>query len=262
VGKAKEPEDDVNIKEVSMKKHLIPLVLSASIVLSCTAYAAESVETESSGSNTITFRGFDWLSQRSDVEAALAAQSISDGAWMSNRHAIDWPEGSYSWVGRPHGDTSRLEDAGWDAMYSGVTAGGYAPSHTEVFYMYPVLSDGSLQTSAGNELLYLGVYEYDKDDFENLEAVFNDLTAKLSSLYGECTVKNDEDLNRHIWTDVEENKAILIYYADDKYPYVKLAYESGAADEMLGNLKSAIEKINADAQESERLANSSNTDGL
>ena len=245
-----------------MRKRIIPFMLLASLLLSISASAVESTESEVTEAKTITFRGFDWLSTRADVEAALAVDGISDGAWMSDRHAIDWPEGDYEWAGRPRGETSRLKEAGWSAMYSGVTAGGYAPSYTYAYFMYPVLPDGTLQVSEGDELLYLGIYEYDKNDFENLEAVFNDLTAKLSSLYGECTVKNDEDFNRNIWTDAEGNKAILAYYTSNKYPRVKLAYECGAANDMLGNLQSAIDTIHAAAQESERLANSNNTDGL
>ena len=245
-----------------MRRQIIPIVLSTSMFFSFAAYAAESVETESSDVTTITFRGFDWLSTRSDVEAALAADNITDGAIMSNRHAINWPEGDYEWSGSPHGDTSRLEDAGWCAMYSDVTTGGYAPTFTEAYYMYQILPDGSLQTTNGSELLYLGVYEYHRDDFENLEAVFNDLTAKLTSLYGECATNNDDDYNRNIWTDADGNKAILAYYTSDKYPEVELAYESGAADEMLRNLKNKIDELNAAAQESERLENSNNTDGL
>ncbi len=240
-----------------MKKHIVPIVLTASMLFASGVLAEEPADTK-----PITFRGFDWLSSRADVEGALAADHIEDNTIMSNRNAIEWPEGSYDWAGNDHSEISRIENGGWHAMYSGMTTGGYAPSYSYAYQLYPVLANGSLQTSEGDEQLYLGIYEYDQYDFEDLDAVFNDLTAKLSSLYGECSANNDKNFNRNIWTDADGNKAVLISYLSEKYPYVKLAYESGQANDLLGSLQDALDKINESSQESERLANASNTDGL
>jgi hypothetical protein len=240
-----------------MRKQIVPIILSASLLFAFSVLAEEPAETK-----PITFRGIEWLSSRTDPEAALADEQIEDRAYMSDRHSIDWPEGSYEWYGSSHKDTLRIEDGGWCGMYSGVTVGGYAPSYSYAYYIYPVLPDGSLNKSDESAQLYLGLYDYEGGDFENIDAVFDDLSTKLSSLYGECSENNDDDYKRKMWTDSDGNKVILINRISNKYPRVKLLYESGRADELLTDVEEAINKENAAAQESERLANASNTDGL
>lgn len=242
-----------------MKKFALFLasVVACSASAGILAQAAESEKEE----KLITFRGIDWYSTRADAEAMLAANGIEDQSFMSDRHMISRISGVWEWTGK-HDVGEYMHDAGWAAMYSGATAGGYAPSYTEAYFMYTVSENGEVIRSDDDALLYGAVYEYRSNDFEDMDAVFADLQNKMSLVYGDSEALNDEYHSRYVWTDSEGNTARLIKYESEKNPSVSLAYEAADAKDRLDQLQDAIDAETRKAQESERLANASNTEGL
>ena len=236
------------------KTFAISIFLCALFVI----FPVRAAETESDTAPTITFRGFDWYSTRTEVEKALASNGITDGAWMSDRNQIMRATGEQIWATNVSG-YDHVDGGGWHAMYSNMTVGGGSPSYSYAYYMYPVSENGTVIKSDDEAQLYFGLYEYKRRDFEELEEVFNDLAAKLSVLYGEYEVVETDYFIRYTWTDSFGNTAKLVHYPDY---FVELAYEAGDAEDKLTILQDALDEEVRISQESERLANAQNTDGL
>ncbi len=235
-------------------------VLLCSLSVGFVSYAAES---ETEADNLISFRGFDWYSPSSSIKADLEAIGIEDNVTFIGAKTIERHAGSSLWT-ENHSGASSLSDSGYETGYtinSGMTVAGTTPSRTYMYYMYPISEAGEVIASNDDAEFYLGIYEYSQSDYQELDALFEDFTNKLTSLYGECYkyVGDDVDYYRNEWIDSKGNTVKMLLFPSSS---LRIAYEAGDATERLDQLKATIDEKTRLDQAEARKGNEDNTDGL
>ena len=181
----------------------------------------------------ITFRGVPWGSTRLEAEAILGPTSGSRSFVYSGFITI------------------YTDGRGLSTYYTGGSVAGYAVPEITVDYVYPVL-DGRLLRD--NNLAVICAGRYVIKDVGDVHAVMEDLTAKLSSLYGSFT----QSIHGRRWTDVRGNTITL----DAGDTSVYLLYYPACRDDLLNAAEQAIADERAAQEELLRIQNQNNTDGL
>lgn len=237
------------------------MLLSAPAVISCTAFAEDNVESSTEINQTrseILFRGIPWYSTKAYAEKILLENNVTakEDGWQSDSlyrlSALNYPN--------VNSGNDRVDGGGIKMSYSGLTVAGYTPSEVHACYIYQIDNSGSLIRDIDNSQLYLAWYVFDGDDFTDYQSLFDDLTAKLSSLYGIATDDENAYLIKKIWNDSNSNSIQMVM--DDDRSYVTLGYIASDADSKLDEMQSAIDAENAAAEAVEREKNATNTDGL
>ncbi len=182
----------------------------------------------------IAFRGVPWGSTKKDTESILG---------------VGAPAGSYITVSR---GTVNTDGIGIQTRYEDWTLAGYPIEYAEVNYIYPVV-DGVMLRNDDIAILYLA--EYDIWDIGDTNAVVEDLTNKLSKLYGSYTTGIRDT---RTWTDISNNMIELSYSSSRVY----LIYSSAQAEELLGYGRQAIQDERKEQEELLRIQNQNNTNGL
>lgn len=235
-----------------MKKKAILLTTLLSVLCTSTVLAGKTPEKK------ILFRDIPWYSTKAETESVLFKEGAAATGWMSNPNEIYRMDASnYSSVTTK---SDRVDGGGYRGWYSGVSVAGYDVSDTYACYVYPLDDNGKIIASDEDAEFYFGWYTFDKDDFSDHQAIYDDLNAKLSSLYGESTPGGDDYKTTAIWTDSENNIIRLLINADKDY--VTLGYIAADANERLDAVQNALDQAAADAEAAERNANKSNVSGL
>lgn len=182
----------------------------------------------------ITFRNVPWGSTRTETEAILGNGS-SSGSYITASRGSVYTDG-----------------IGVQTKYKNWTLAGYPLQYAEVNYVYPVV-DGMLIRDDSSAILYLA--EYDIWDVGDTNAVVEDLTTKLSGLYGTYI---SGSWGERTWTDENGNYIELSYSSSRVY----LIYSSAQAEELLGRAYQAIQDERREQEELLRIQNQNNTDGL
>ena len=182
----------------------------------------------------ITFRSVPWGSTRAEAEAIIGPSSSTNANITVRRSTVN------------------TDGVGIRTTYKNWTVAGYQTHSAEFNYVYPVV-DGMLLRDNNLAVLYLGEYQF--WDIGDVNAVMEDLTAKLSGLYGACTVGSGD---KRTWTDAYGNSIELSYVGNRIY----LLYFSAEAENLLGAAKQAIADERAEQEELLRIQNQNNTDGL
>lgn len=215
----------------------------------------EAVETEDSG---ITFRGIEWYSTKADVEQTLFADGAKEAGSLGVADKIYRMSGTnFSSVTL---GTDRVDGGGYRGWYSGISVAGYTPSDTYACYVYSIDDSGAIDRNGDTAQFYFGWYTFDANDFSDHEGIYDDLAAKLSSLYGDCEDFAGDYWTTKTWTDDSGNQIRLLINSDKNY--VTLGYMASDADARLDAMQEALDNEQAVAEESERQENASNTDGL
>ena len=203
----------------------------------------------------ILFRGIDWHSTKQDVEQKIFSEGAVATGWQRNPNEIHrlCDADSYNFT------EDAVEIGGYNGWYSGITVAGYTPSYLYINYMYPINDDGIVHNDESTET-YLAWYEFSRNDFKDYEAIYDDLSSKLSSLYGEGVLSNTKKNTMTNWTDPKGN--IIRLWIDDDKSYIELGYMAADAEERLEVLSAAAEKEALEAEAKEREENASNTSGL
>lgn len=189
---------------------------------------------EALSSSEITFRGIPWGSTKQKTEEVLGkASNESTTVIYLTGITID-------------------KDIGIGARYSlhPLTVAGYTAKKTKVSYVYPVI-DGVMLRDNDRAILFFAGYEI-MDDTNDANAIFEDLTEKLSKLYGEY-VANDKDKSR-IWTDALNNSVQLELFGNS----VMVNYTYGMAEELVAEAQKARDEERAEQLEETK----NNVDGL
>lgn len=240
-----------------MKKFALFLasVVACSASAGILAQAAESEKEE----ELFTFRGIDWYSTREDAEGILlpGAVIVDEKRWAGDEDIYRLSGTNYShltWA------DDRIEGGGRRKSYDNLTVAGYEPSDTVCNYLYQINENGTINRDMKTAQFYFGYYTFESSDFVDLQSVYDDLGQKLASIYGEGGHEEDDYFVKTTWLDSEENLIRLLASAD--YDYVTLGYIAGDADQRLDEMQEALDNEQAIIEESERLANASNTEGL
>lgn len=206
-------------------------LLKAARIARLKATFAETHEVQPAGG--ITFRGLPWGSTRVEVEAILGPASGSRSFVYSGFITI------------------YTDGRGLSTYYNGGSVAGYAVPEITVDYVYPVL-DGRILRDDDLAVICSGRYVI--EDVGDIHAVMEDLTAKLSSLYGSFT----QSIHGRRWTDAEGN-TITLDHGDTS---IYLLYYPSYRDALLEAATQAIADERAEQEELLRIQNSNNTDGL
>lgn len=182
----------------------------------------------------ITFRGVPWGSTRADAEA-IVGPAVSSTPMITVRRS-----------------TVNSDGIGVRTIYKNWTIAGYPAYTAEFNYVYPVM-DGEMLRDDNLAILYLGEYQF--WDLGDVSAVMEDLTTKLSGLYGAYAIANG---GRRTWTDAQGNSIELSYAGSRVY----LLYISAQAEADLGAAKAVLAAERAEQEELLRIQNQNNTDGL
>ena len=166
----------------------------------------------------ITFRGIPWYATKAEVEAILFEGGAEKAGWSSSSNDIYRLSGTnFSSVTL---GSDRVDDGGYKGWYRGIDVAGYTPSETYACYYFPI-ENGKVVRDEENAKFYFGWYQFDKSDFANHSAIFDDLLEKLTSVYGEPSTNETKYNTQKLWQDASGN-LIRLFINDDK-DYVGLA---------------------------------------
>lgn len=232
-----------------MKKFLAVL-LTLAVLSFCSISLAES-ET----ADTYLFRSIPWYSAKSD-----AVESLTGLDSYSNRSNTTMPDWFQRW-NNIDGDYT-VDEAGAYVSYRNVSVAGYnADLYT--YYMYPIV-DGRVSRNDDNAEFYMAIYEF--ETLTDMPAVYEDLRAKLTDLYGKSKELNNPDnwtnFTGRLWTAADGSQIWLRNYFMYNSYTLKLTYVAPDATSRLEELEAQITQEKIEAEELERQQNSSNTDGL
>ena len=181
----------------------------------------------------ITFRDVPWGSTPGEAEAILGPASGSRSFVYSGFVTI------------------YTDGRGLSTYYNGGSVAGYAVPRITLDYVYPVL-DGKILRDDSLAVICSGRYVI--EDVGDIHAVMDDLTAKLSTLYGSYT----QSIHGRLWTDIKGN-TITLQGGDTS---VYLLYYPSYRDALLEAAAQAIAAERAEQEELLRIQNQNNTDGL
>lgn len=206
--------------------------------------------------NLITFRNCKWYSTKKDTEQILFSEGATDGPLIEQHTIYSMESTDRSNIGFA---TGKVEEGGYSAIYHDISVAGYDVEDTYACYIYPIVN-GQIVHDDEQAEFYFGWYTFRSDDYADHEGIYNDLSTKLISIYGEGTVESNDDNNTITWIDVQGNQIRLLINNDKNY--VTLGYIAYNADERLDAMAQALvdEKVQQEAQSREE--NASNTSGL
>lgn len=232
-----------------MKKVLAAFLL---VTLLAVAVIGTSIAEES-----FTFRNIPWLTTKVDVAAAMSSEGYKV-SWRDNNTTI--PDWFQTWINIT-GDY-KVAEGGCYLSFKGVKVAGYSAS-LATYYWYPIV-DGRVQRDDDLSQFYLAKYEI--QDIENMDPVYDDLLAKLTSLYGKPEPKDSgsswTDTIGVLWTADDGSLIWLARYKAYGDTAVKIWYAAPKTTETLQALEKQIAKETLEAEEAEREKNKTNTDGL
>ena len=201
----------------------------------------------------ISFRGIKWFTTRELAEDALEAEGMTNARKSS--------EDIYRETGPNFGGVTlgrdRVDDAGCRVRYDGMSVAGYDIDSTYACYIFPIV-DGQIVRDDNLAEFYMAWYDF--KGYTDKKAIYDDLTQKLTPLYGEGVVKHETYFDTTTWTDIQGNFIRLLYNPDNNY--AMLLYMAGDAESRLDEMQE-VKKNEAAANEArEREENASNTSGL
>lgn len=241
-----------------MKKAFLLLIVVLLIGSTVSASAVEQPD-------TILFRSIPWFENRASVRTTMSnIDGIQPGYGSSDMARIDtW----YRQWNNMYADPN-ITDGGAMSAYKNLKVAGYSASVT-LSFVFPIV-DGKVLYSADNAQFYKAIYKL--DELEDMPAAFDDLTTKLSSLYGTPEDKSYynsfaglDTPKAWLWYAKDGSLVFLAMYYDTyskKYDEVWITYAAPKTDELLNTLIAQIKQEAIEAEEAERLKNSTNTDGL
>jgi hypothetical protein len=228
-----------------MKKKF-SIILALLLFVSVAAYADDS---------DIQFREIQWYSTFADVSPVMAKEvqsgfepTIYSDVSIDHLSGVRW---KYTF-------DNPVAEGGVRLFCSDVPVAGYIANDADLSFMYPLGEDGRVARDDNAAEFYLAVYYI--EDLADMKAVYNDLKAKLSKLYGEGVPETDDYMESVKWCDTQNNTAWLII--NDEEDLVTLAYTAGDSDERLDALQAQITEEQIEKEDQAREENSDNTEGL
>ena len=155
-----------------------------------------------------------------------------------------------------------LNDYNWYNSKENIKVAGYPVSSIYLYFMKPVNIDGTINHNKNEAIFYMGRYII-SDCIDRVE-VFDDLTEKLTSLYGPISYEQFDGQVARIWKDEFSNCVALIRH-DTKYENlndIEIVYMSGSAMNDMQILDNALYNETINENNQNRIDNADNTDGL
>lgn len=244
-----------------MKTRLLRILLLTSVSIISMASVVYAEDNGTTGTN-FTFRGIPWNTARADAEQLLE----DDGAKKNWETSDIYRLSAVDYLHVTSGDEV-VEGGGCKVTYHDLTVAGYTPSRTNACYLYQIDENGKIDKTKDTSQFYMGWYEFENDDFSDMEAIYNDLLTKLTSLYGDGNIDQGES-SQYFWTDTWTDNdgnviQLLINGMEDRENQeISLAYIAADADERLDAMENALDAETAANEAEQREANKDNTSGL
>lgn len=139
---------------------------------------------------------------------------------------------------------------------------GYEVSYIDLYFMKHVNMDGSINHDKNKAEFYMGTYTI-SDCVDRIE-VFDDLTEKLTSLYGPINYEQFDGQVARIWKDEFGNCVALVRHDTEweNLDDVEIIYMSGSAMNDIQILDNALYNETINENNQNRIDNADNTDGL
>ena len=205
----------------------------------------------------ILFRGIPWGTKMPEVQDVLNKEGKDNARGLLGQkhemHNLRSAGIDYSV------DELRVPEAGDRGWFYNINLAGYTTEETYTFYIYPIV-DGQLVRSEDEAEFYFGYYLFRPGALSDYVATYDDLKAKLTSIYGEGFETEEYSAMKTIWTDEYGNKAVLRRSLN--YDIINLGYIAGNADERLLEAKAIIDAEALEAERIKREQNADNTTGL
>lgn len=230
-------------------KRVFALVLVFALILGVCGIA--------SATDAFTFRGIPWLTSRAEVKNQLSAEGFK--AWWDDKDcgAPDWFQ-TWSNINGNY----VVADGGCNVSYHKVPVAGYT-ADLNVYFWLPIVND-RVQRDPELAEFYLACYEI--TDIDNMDPVYDDLLAKLTSLYGTPKNKDSDsswtDTIGSLWTADDDSLIWLARYRAYGDTKVKIWYAAPKTTETLQALELQIAAEVREAEDAAREENKTNTDGL
>lgn len=193
----------------------------------------------------ITFRGVEWYSTLPEIEEALGWKDVDTMDEMIVLSDID-----ENWDYSFSSGYNRIDDMGLFAYYYDAEVAGYK-ALTYMSFIYPIENGASVK-DADKAQLYMATYSI--SEYADLNAVYSDLKAKLDSLYGAGTVKD----NRVVWMDSVGDKVVLSMDGS----YVGVSYAAAGHKERLQSMHNVRIAEMKRTEADERAQKANDTSGL
>ena len=201
----------------------------------------------------ISFRRIKWFTTRDLAEEALKSEGMTSASKSSEDiYRVTGPDFGGVTTGR-----DRVDDAGCRVKYQGLSVAGYDIDCTYACFIFPIV-DGEIVRDDSLAEFYMAWYDF--KGYTDKKAIYDDLTQKLTPLYGEGVIKHETYFDITTWTDIQGNFIRLLYNPDNNYAV--LVYMAADSESRLDEMQEA-KKNEATAKEAkEREENASNTSGL
>lgn len=234
-----------------MKKTVLLAIGIASALLSGTVACAE---------EGFTFRNIPWYSSKADTEKLLVADGASVGfAGFKDKvlrlSGIDYPSVTSG--------KDRVDGGGYVGRYGSIKVAGYDTSAIGACYIYQLNDDGTINKDDESAEFYFGWYEFSGNDYSDCPALYEDLSGKLSSLYGEGSEDINDNFSSVIWEDEDSNVIRLqLGGKTNDNKWVSIGYIASDADERLDAMQDALTAEAIALEAAEREENKEDVSGL
>lgn len=208
-----------------MKKIIAILLFACALITCCSAFAEETV----AGPTTILFREIEWGSSLPEVLSKLPDEikfgSLdSDSSYHVEGTMTD--DGNAYFDGHVVGYTYARSSS-----LKGIKVAGYELTGLKLRFAWVPGEDGLIVEDDKNTALFFAEYEIEPKD---LDAVYADLTTKLSSIYGEPdstkTSGSIIDYQYTIWNGENGTMLVLVseaYSSGSKNIYIRYGTTEG-----------------------------------
>lgn len=206
--------------------------------------------------NLILFRGIKWYTSKRETEQKLYSEGASShGILGSSENLYRMSATDYSSVTM---GSDRVDEGGYRGWYAGISVAGYNVDDTYACYVYPI-QDGKIIHDDELAELYFGWYTF-KNEYADHQAIYDDLSTKLTSIYGEGDIDSTKYHTTTTWKDIQGNYIRLLINADKDY--VTLGYMAADGENRLDAMAKALQDEQATIEKEEREKNTSDTSGL
>lgn len=207
--------------------------------------------------NLFSFRDCKWYGTKRETEQLLFSEGASTHGTLGSENNI------YRMSATDYANVTmgkdRVDGGGIRAWYADIAVAGYNVDDTYACYLYPIV-DGQIVRDDEQAEFYFGWYTFDSSDYSDHEGLYNDLAAKLASIYGEGQVENGKYNSTTTWKDAQGNQIRLLINSDKNY--VTLGYMAYNAEARLDAMQTALEEEAKQEEARSREENASNTSGL
>lgn len=219
-----------------MMKRTMGFFFCVTMVIMCSVVFASEVYDK-----PILFRGVEWGSAYKEAvasfDAGITMSKLSDNEYWYTTQDLLYKKNGTSRKGAIGASSNAYS---WNI--SGFKVAGYEVDEVEMLFTYLPGDDGILIKDNEHTALIYAEYKLEPKDSK---AAFEDLTTKLTSIYGDVDASQEDgfliDYHQNMWYGAEGTKVSLVlqeYSSDSQYLFIKYAFDG--ADTLMDQAYDAL----------------------